>query len=85
MNKPLFLGPSDWATSKYNNVDRTNVLDIGITSLNPSYKVPESCCKEGIDKNTCNIARSLGISSSLNPNIYHTVRIIIDWDFYRFR
>jgi CD81 antigen len=65
-------GPSDWATSRYNNVDRPNVLDIGFSKMNPTYKVPESCCKDDIGREVCNISRSLGSSAALNPNIYHS-------------
>lgn len=62
-------GPNDWAASKYNNVDKTNPLNLQISKYNPVYKIPESCCKQDIDKATCDASRSMGIGASINPLI----------------
>ncbi|XP_063704072.1 CD9 antigen [Culicoides brevitarsis] len=58
-------GPNDWAASRFNNVERSNALDLTISRLNPVYKVPKSCCSTD-DENVCNNVRSLGIATSIS-------------------
>uniref|UniRef100_U5EXL7 Tetraspanin n=1 Tax=Corethrella appendiculata TaxID=1370023 RepID=U5EXL7_9DIPT len=62
-------GPNDWASSKYNNVDKSNFLDATLGKLNPIYNIPESCCKEQTEKLICETVRKTGITASINPAI----------------
>lgn len=67
-------GPNDWAASRFNNVERSNALDLTISRLSPVFKVPTSCCSTK-DINVCNNVRSLGVITSVKgiPNgIYST-------------
>ncbi|KAI9579711.1 hypothetical protein GQX74_000499 [Glossina fuscipes] len=63
-------GPSDWATSRFNNVDRTNIVDIAISSMNVFYNIPESCCKDELKENVCEMSRKLKFGGTFNPAIH---------------
>ncbi|ALC47469.1 Tsp96F [Drosophila busckii] len=63
-------GPGDWATSRFNNVDRTNIVDIAVSSMNVFYNIPESCCKENLKDNECDMSRRLKFGGPLNTFIY---------------
>lgn len=64
-------GPNDWQSSVYNNADRSSVVNIAISKLNVAYKVPESCCVEGLSAAECNNARTKGlITSIIKDDIY---------------
>lgn len=62
-------GPLDWGSAKYNNKGDSNILDMTLSNLNILFEVPESCCKEGIDKNVCDVSRKMGLGASINPAI----------------
>ncbi|KAH8409792.1 hypothetical protein KR222_007364 [Zaprionus bogoriensis] len=64
-------GPGDWATSRFNNVDRTNIVDIAVSSMNVFYNIPESCCKDNLKDNECDQNRRLKFGGPLNTSIYH--------------
>lgn len=66
-------GPADWATSRFNNVDRTNIVDIAVSSMNVFYNIPESCCKDELKENVCEMSRKLKFGGSLNQAIYQQV------------
>lgn len=70
-------GPSDWAASKYNNVDRNDAINVAVSNLNPFYNIPETCCMEGIAENKCDIARKLKVGGAFNFDIYQTVSMHI--------
>ncbi|XP_046803955.1 tetraspanin-17-like [Lucilia cuprina] len=63
-------GPGDWATSRFNNVDRTNIVDIAISSMNVFYNIPESCCKDELKENVCEMSRKLKFGGALNAAIH---------------
>ncbi|XP_034140230.1 tetraspanin-17-like [Drosophila guanche] len=63
-------GPGDWATSRFNNVDRTNIVEIAVSSINVFYNIPESCCKEDLKDNECELSRRLKFGGPLNTAIY---------------
>ncbi|XP_005180417.2 CD82 antigen [Musca domestica] len=63
-------GPADWATSRFNNVDRTNIVDIAISSMNVFYNIPESCCKDELKENVCEMSRKLKFGGTINPAIH---------------
>lgn len=64
-------GPNDWQSSVYNNADRSSIVNIAISKLNVAYKVPETCCVEGLSKEECNSVRKTGfITSIAKPVIY---------------
>ncbi|XP_021707313.1 tetraspanin-2 isoform X1 [Aedes aegypti] len=64
-------GPNDWQSSVYNNADRSSIVNIAISKLNVAYKVPESCCVEGLSAAECNNARTKGlITSIIKDDIY---------------
>ncbi|KAH8334968.1 hypothetical protein KR074_012375, partial [Drosophila pseudoananassae] len=65
-------GPGDWATSRFNNVDRTNIVEIAVSSMNVFYNIPESCCKEDLKDNECEMSRRLKFGGPLNQAIYQT-------------
>lgn len=67
-------GPGDWATSRFNNVDRTNIVDIAVSSMNVFYNIPESCCKENLKDNECDQSRRLKFGGPLNTSIYQQVK-----------
>lgn len=62
--------PSDWAESRYNNVESKNVLEVGIGKITATYKVPESCCKQNIPEAVCDATRSLRLTAELTQSIY---------------
>lgn len=65
-------GPNDWQSSVYNNADRSSIINIAISKLNVAYKVPESCCVEGLSAAQCNDARNTGlITSIIRADIYN--------------
>lgn len=64
-------GPHDWAASKYNNVDRSNVLSVVVSNINHLYRIPESCCKDD-DRALCETARKITVGGLINPAIYQT-------------
>jgi len=63
-------GPKDWATSRFNNVDRGNIVDIAISSMNVFYNIPESCCKDELKENVCEMSRKLNYGGPLNNSIH---------------
>lgn len=64
-------GPNDWQSSVYNNADRSSFVNIAISKLNVAYKVPESCCFEGLSPEECNSVRNKGLITSIaSPVIY---------------
>ncbi|KAH8284060.1 hypothetical protein KR054_009114 [Drosophila jambulina] len=63
-------GPGDWATSRFNNVDRTNIVEIAVSSMNVFYNIPESCCKDDLKDNECELSRRLKFGGPLNAAIY---------------
>ncbi|KAL5274798.1 CD9 family protein [Megaselia abdita] len=65
-------GPSDWAASKYNNVDRNNAINVAVSNLNPFYNIPQTCCRENIAENECEISRKLKVGGAFNYSIYQT-------------
>ncbi|XP_055387659.1 CD81 antigen isoform X1 [Condylostylus longicornis] len=65
-------GPNDWAASKYNNVDRSSILNIALSNANPFFSIPESCCNEKFTQNECDLARSVKAGNLINPTIYQT-------------
>lgn len=62
-------GPSDWARSKFNDVDEKPEIELGVTGLIQAYQVPESCCSvpKGI---ACEAARALKGPGVLTGAIY---------------
>lgn len=66
-------GPGDWATSRFNNVDRSNIVDIAVSSMNVFYNIPESCCKDNLKDNECDQSRRLKFGGPLNTSIYQQV------------
>ncbi|XP_059617858.1 CD9 antigen [Phlebotomus argentipes] len=63
-------GPQDWASSRLNTKGKDGgFLDMKISSLNPLYTIPESCCKKGTEKLACETSVKGGISSYINPAI----------------
>lgn len=38
-----------------------------ISSVNPMFSIPQSCCKKGTDKLTCDAAIKMGVGSYVNP------------------
>jgi len=66
-------GPGDWATSRFNNVDRTNIVEIAVSSMNVFYNIPESCCKDNLKDNECELSRRLKFGGPLNNAIYQQV------------
>lgn len=71
-------GPGDWATSRFNNVDRTNIVDIAVSSMNVFYNIPESCCKENLKDNECDQSRRLKFGGPLNTSIYQQVKLMAE-------
>lgn len=65
-------GPNDWQSSVYNNADRSSLVDIAISKLNIAYKVPESCCHEGISVDVCNTVRNIGMLTSIAKPVVYT-------------
>ncbi|XP_058468151.1 tetraspanin-2-like isoform X2 [Malaya genurostris] len=64
-------GPNDWQSSVYNKVDRSTFINIAISKLNVAYKVPETCCVEGISVDECDAVRITGVFTSIaSPVIY---------------
>lgn len=63
-------GPSDWAESRYNDVDSKSALEVGVGKLAGLYKVPQSCCKHGMSDSACESARSLSLTAILSDTIY---------------
>lgn len=62
-------GPRDWAGSKFNKGDR-NILDLTVSSLVQVYKIPASCCREGVSSDLCDSIRNLGVSAHVPGTIY---------------
>lgn len=65
-------GPNDWQSSVYNNADRSSFVNIAISKLNIVYKVPQSCCVEGVSMEECNSIRRKGLITSLTTPIIYT-------------
>ncbi|XP_053682298.1 tetraspanin-2-like isoform X2 [Sabethes cyaneus] len=65
-------GPNDWQSSVYNHADRSSFVNIAISKLNVVYKVPESCCVEGLSTEECNSFRSKGLITSIATPVIYT-------------
>ncbi|XP_037030560.1 CD82 antigen [Bradysia coprophila] len=63
-------GPNDWALSKYNSKDSSNVINMKISSSSTSYKIPESCCKSDIDADQCMLSTKVTLKSVINSDIH---------------
>lgn len=40
---------------------------MAVSSVNPMFSIPQSCCKKGTDKLTCDAAVKMGVGSYVNP------------------
>lgn len=56
----------DWRSSRLNRKDN-GILDLALSSVNPMFSIPQSCCKKGTDKLTCEAAVKMGVGSYVNP------------------
>lgn len=66
-------GPSDWATSTYNNTGVNPFNDVlsklgGMTGL---YSVPPSCCVRGVGPDLCEVARQINAVGIVSDLIHH--------------
>lgn len=60
-------GPLDWKSSRLNRKENEGLLGMTISSVNPMFHIPQSCCKKGTDKMTCEAAVKMGVGSYVNP------------------
>lgn len=58
----------DWRASRLNRKDN-GILDMAVSSVNPMFNIPQSCCKPGTDQLTCNAAVKMGVANYVNPVI----------------
>lgn len=63
-------GPNDWALSKYNSKEASNVINMKISSSSMHYKIPESCCKSDIDADQCMLSTKVTLKSAISSDIY---------------
>jgi len=69
-------GPQDWAASKYNKAGK-GTLDFTVSSVLQIYRIPTSCCRDGIDDTICKGAVETGIGAQISNAIYSEVSICI--------
>jgi hypothetical protein len=69
-------GPQDWANSKYNK-DGKSALDFTVSSVLQIYRIPTSCCRDGIDETICKGAVETGIGAQISSSIYSEVSICV--------
>jgi len=69
-------GPGDWAASKYNKAGR-DALDFTVSSALQIYRIPTSCCRDGIDETLCKGAVQVGIGAQITTAIYSEVSICV--------
>uniref|UniRef100_A0A6B2EID3 Tetraspanin n=1 Tax=Phlebotomus kandelakii TaxID=1109342 RepID=A0A6B2EID3_9DIPT len=64
-------GPHDWASSRFNTKtkDGAQILDFKISSLNPVYTIPETCCQKNVGKVVCEGSTKAGLTALINPAI----------------
>uniref|UniRef100_A0A1B0DE38 Tetraspanin n=1 Tax=Phlebotomus papatasi TaxID=29031 RepID=A0A1B0DE38_PHLPP len=62
-------GAHDWASSRLNTKtkDGAQFMDLKLSSLNPVYTIPESCCKKDADRKLCEASIQGGLSTYINP------------------
>ncbi|KAF2349423.1 Tetraspanin/Peripherin [Trinorchestia longiramus] len=65
-------GPSDWAESRYNNVDSKSGLEVGVGKVIGIYEVPSSCCVDSIPTTVCDASRSVSLAATVSGSIYTT-------------
>jgi len=75
-------GPSDWQSSKYNKVDRSNIIDLTVSKINPVYSIPESCCNAAYGLKECDLARNTGIAAKITSVINPKVSFFIYLYFF---
>ncbi|KAJ6639865.1 CD63 antigen [Pseudolycoriella hygida] len=63
-------GPNDWALSKYNSKEPTNIINMKISSSNMHYRIPESCCKAGVEVDQCMLSTKVNLKSIISSDIY---------------
>ena len=69
-------GPRDWAGSRYNKAGK-GTLDLSVTSVLQIYRIPTSCCRDGIDETICKGAVETGIGAQISEAIYTEVSICV--------
>lgn len=62
-------GPLDWKSSRLNRKDN-GILEMAVSSVNPIFSIPQSCCKKGTDKLTCESAVKMGVGSYVNHVVH---------------
>lgn len=67
-------GPNDWALSKYNSKETSNIINMKISSSSMHYKIPESCCKKDIDADRCSLSTKVTLKSIISSDIFSQVR-----------
>lgn len=60
-------GPLDWKSSRLNRKDNNGILEMTISSVNPMFNIPQSCCKKGTEKLECEAAVKMGMASYVSP------------------
>lgn len=67
-------GPNDWALSKYNSKETSNIINMKISSSSMHYKIPESCCKSHVDPEQCTLSTKVSLKSIISSDVYSLVR-----------
>jgi CD81 antigen len=62
-------GPKDYSTSKLNNAKGSGFVDLAISAVKLSYSVPPSCCKNGTERQICDIKRKAVVTTSIDSVI----------------
>jgi hypothetical protein len=65
-------GPQDWNDSKYNKAGKSN-LGFAVSSTLQVYRIPTSCCHDGLDPTVCKGAVETGIGAQISNFIYSEV------------
>lgn len=58
----------DWKASRLNRKEN-GLLEMAVSSVMPVFSIPQSCCKRGTDKLSCDAAVKMGANAFVNSVI----------------